>query len=332
MTSSASDILRKVAQLPKARLSGGSVELESVSFPNVEGCYIARDKEGNVMCLIRIDSEDGINLPSIRTEYLLIEPNLECVISNSGRKKREWVFSVSIHSVDMHLVELFIRVFGALIARLPSRRTRVKVQGELSQLIELFRSLEKPARKSINGLWGELFIMATAPDTEYMVNHWHSSPYDKFDFVAGGDALEVKTTFADARVHHFSIEQLHPSQPLEKIYIASVITEESRGGMSIVDLSDSIREKLVRQESHLKFENIFYRALGSSWKNSNEIRFDYDRAVRTLKFYDADEVPKLGKELPAGVSGVSFKSSLELVNPLDVSMPGNFLGNVRVKR
>ena len=54
------------------------------------------------------------------------------------------------------------------------------------------QSFNRPPRKTIQGLWAELFIIERANNPEYLIQSWHSSSEDKFDFNDGQDKIEVK--------------------------------------------------------------------------------------------------------------------------------------------
>jgi hypothetical protein len=78
----------------------------------------------------------------------------------------------------------------------------------LESLIELFRMLTIPPKESVQGLWGELYLMAQANDPVRLAGAWHARPEELFDFSEGAELLEVKSAAGYDREHHFSLDQL----------------------------------------------------------------------------------------------------------------------------
>ena len=66
---------------------------------------------------------------------------------------------------------------------------------EIEKLINLFTKFSKPALKTIQGLWAELLIIEQSKNPDYLIQSWHSSTTDKYDFNDGIDKIEVKSTF-----------------------------------------------------------------------------------------------------------------------------------------
>jgi hypothetical protein len=83
-------------------------------------------------------------------------------------------------------------------------------------------------RKSVQGLWAELFLMARLRDPSALVAAWHSQLGDLYDFSAGSQRIEVKSAIGRIRRHHFTLEQVLPI-PRTRVLIASVLVERGRG-------------------------------------------------------------------------------------------------------
>src|SRR4029078_3598315 len=81
----------------------------------------------------------------------------------------------------------------------------------IATIVELFRSLQAPPRKSVQGLWSELFLIAEARHPTLLLRAWHATPGDRYDFNLGTARLEVKSVAGAVRHHHFSLAQLSPT-------------------------------------------------------------------------------------------------------------------------
>lgn len=72
----------------------------------------------------------------------------------------------------------------------------------MNQLIELFRAIAKPARKSLQGLWAELFLISQACQPAILVDAWHTAPEDSYDFAVDNQRIEVKSFSGQICQHH----------------------------------------------------------------------------------------------------------------------------------
>lgn len=72
----------------------------------------------------------------------------------------------------------------------------------MNQLIELFRAIAKPARKSLQGLWAELFLISRAHQPAILVNAWHTVVEDRYGFAVDNQRIEVKGFSGQIRQHY----------------------------------------------------------------------------------------------------------------------------------
>jgi hypothetical protein len=184
------------------------------------------------------------------------------------------------------------------------------VKAALQRLVELFRALERPPRKSVLGFWGELFVISRATDVLTTVQAWHLLPEERVDFSLGFQRLEVKAANGRRREHHFALEQLVPV-PATRIVIASLLAERSSAGPSVSDLLGSIRSA-ARDDAELllHIDGVIAGALGAAWRRAMDERFDDRLAASTLAFFDSGTIPKPTTVPRPEVSEVRFKSDL----------------------
>jgi hypothetical protein len=213
----------------------------------------------------------------------------------------------------------FLRVVSLLFELLPEKPTKKQVSNAIRTLINLFRSMTSAPRKSLQGLWAELFVIDYSTNPKILLQSWHHTPYDRHDFNMGNERLEVKSTSQQIRQHHFSLEQLAPIQDVE-IIIASLFTERVSSGVTVMDLVDRIRPRLQKSSdliAHLDL--IVASTLGSNWISAFDEPFDRELAANSLQFYYASNIPSVQLPLPSGVSHVHFQSDLSMCESLSLS-------------
>lgn len=188
--------------------------------------------------------------------------------------------------------------------------------------VEIFRTLSDTPTKTLQGLWAELFVMDNAKEPTTLLNYWHNLPEEKFDFNADTEKLEVKSSSTLERIHTFASEQLNP--PTDKqVLIASLFVKQTTHGQSISQLANSINQKVADNDLTEKLFTLISKTLGNTVEQSIKIKFDYELAKNSLRFYRHQDIHKIGKiNIPNKVSEVRYKSDLtelKSINPNDIS-------------
>jgi hypothetical protein len=251
---------------------------------------------------------------NIVREMLSIEYNLQCFIAEDGEIKQKECFSViTLRALDVALQAYFIEIFIMMLQKIPKEPSKRELSIEVENLITIFSALSKPPRQKLQGLWAELLIIERSLHPETLINAWHNSPAAKYDFTLGRDKIEAKSTSAEERIHHFSLDQLNPS-PNSRLLIASVIVRESgqgSGGLSVRNLYDRICERVTPINARLQLYTVMAETIGNDWAKLDNTFFDYTEASDTLAFFDANDVPHIDKgTIPQFVSEVKFTSNL----------------------
>ena len=277
-------------------------------FPNHR---IGADRRGLPCLLIATATGDQATGPPLVLEHVSLQQGVDCRITEpDGTTEVHRLTLIRCTDSDQTLRDYFLKVCGTIVGVLGNKPTGADVRRTLQQLVELFRALEKPPRKSVLGFWGELFVMSRATDVLTMARAWHLLPEERFDFSLGCQRLEVKTASGRRREHHFALEQLVPVSATQ-IVIASLLVERSSAGPSVSDLLTSIRSA-VRDDAELllHIDEVVASALGAAWRRAMDERFDDRLAASTLAFFDSETVPKPTTAPPPEVSEVHFKSDL----------------------
>lgn len=273
---------------------------------------LGKDARGFPVILLSVeDDKSRISPAPITLEHLSVLHNVECRISQPNGSVERGKFTV-IHCIgaDSVLQIYFLHILGTIIVSLDSPLSSQEVIQAIKILIELFRAMMRPPRKSIQGLWAELHFIARANQPAELIETWHLRPEDRYDFSLGNQKIEIKSTSHQIRQHHFSLEQLQPLTGIE-VLIASLFVERNQAGQSFIELLEEIRSHIIdRPDLLLHLDEIVGLTLGSSWKQAMQERFDEKLAEDSLAFYKASTIPSVNPEIPSGVSNVRFLSDL----------------------
>lgn len=289
----------------------------AVPIPGSENYRLAKDSSGSP-CLLLKQARAMLPTSPIRLQNLIVSYGVPCqIVHPDGRPEQGSFTIVRCSSVDPSLFPHFLRILSPIISTLGAKPTSAAVQGAISRLVDLFQALSLPPKKSVQGLWAELFIIRGARNPIEVARAWHGRPDEHVDFVSGRYRVEVKSSSNRTRVHHFSTVQLTP--PVQtRLLVASLFVESVGGGLSLGRLADEIRAILSSDSQLLaRFDAIFYGTLGASWIEVMEERFDLELARESLQFFDSQDIPQIGRPLPVAVTDVRFCSDLGVISALD---------------
>ncbi|HNP77768.1 MAG: PD-(D/E)XK motif protein [Cyclobacteriaceae bacterium] len=287
-------------------------------FPFVK---IAINNEGLPVILISsVSNSSYITQKNVRLKHLELTHNLECKVSENDSVIFQSFTVIIFNSSQESLQRYFLGIAETLIKSLSQSPTQQEILHLFKNFVEIFRTLTEIPTKTMQGLWGELFVMYASREPVRLLNYWHTMPEEKFDFNADNEKLEVKTSSTFERIHTFSSEQLNP--PLGKeVLIASLFVKQSTNGQSISQLVSSLHQKLEDTTLIEKLYSIVSRTLGNSIEQSIKIKFDIDIAKNSLRFYRYQDVHKIEKiYIPNKVSEVRYKSDLTDIVPIELPL------------
>jgi hypothetical protein len=295
------------------------VRFSTTVIPGAERCRLAVDKAGMPCMLISSSDTSHVFSPPLVLRHIQVQHGVLCRTSGQDGSIDETNYTI-IQCVDRDesMREYFLRVMGSVATYLGHDPTPETVGAVVARLADLFHALTLPSRKSLQGLWAELFVIAQSRDVATMVRCWHSSNEEHFDFSDGTLRIEVKSAAGRIRCHHFSLTQLCPPSDA-KVLIASIFVEPAGGGVSLDDLCAEVKAKLENSpELLLRLDQVVAATLGRDWRFGQKEKFDRQVARDTLAFYDAQSIPKVSPYLPSGVSDVRFKSDLSEVSIVEI--------------
>lgn len=294
------------------------IQFSAIPISGFECHRIAKDRNGNPSLLLSVDPfSDTILVPDLKLKNLSVSYNVNCIIHQRGDILEKTFSVLSYVGKDQNLINYFLKLGSTLICELGISPSQNAIQIEVSKFVELFRLAIEPEKKTIQGLWAELFIIAQSRNPVLMLQCWHVTPDDIFDFNAGEERIEVKSTSLNQRVHTFSTEQLNPPEATKTI-IASLFVKQSSFGKSIESLKNDIQDKLSGY--HDLNEKLNYQiatSLGNSIHEISKFKFDFEFSKTSLRFFEVENVPKISQDLiPPLVFDVKFKSDLSLIEPI----------------
>jgi hypothetical protein len=281
---------------------------------------LGKDARGAPALLVATASTGVSSRPApIELEHVRVQYHVRCLLWHAPTSSEEATFTlVHCRSADRLLREYFLSVLEGVLPRLGASPSEARVREVIDTLTELFRALMMPSRKSVQGLWAELFLMSDVEDTCALAQAWHATPGEPYDFTVSRQRIEVKSAAGPERRHHFTLEQLHPPAGTRAL-VASVFTERAGGGVSLGELLDKVRSRVAGEpDLLLRIDQVVAASLGQSWQKALDDRFDWERAQDSLVFYTAESIPSISPDLPTGVSDVRFMSDLSNVTPIQL--------------
>ena len=272
---------------------------------------LGKSAEGFPMFFVRTN-ESASPTANITRELLTVVYDRMCKVETEGTKAEHSFTIITLRSVEWSLQATFIDIVQLMLGGLQPMPSRKELAVEVEKLITIFSAMQRVPVKEIQGLWGELLVIERSKYPAVLVNAWHNSPKAKYDFTSGRDKIEVKTTSGENRIHQFSLDQLNPS-PSSRLLVASMTVRESAqvGGRSVKDLFEAITAKVGTIEQFHLYKTLA-ETMGNSFTKWNTIFFDYTEASDSLKFFRAEDIPRINKtDVPAGVTDVKFRSCLD---------------------
>lgn len=277
---------------------------------------IAVDRHGLPALLIGvIDAE--VTGPPLVLEHIRMQQGVDCRVTEpDGSTESRRLTIIRCTDDDPVTREYFLRVGGTVLEAIGNEPTSEAVNRTIERLVELFRALAAPPRKSVIGFWAELFVISHAHDPAALVRAWHQLPDERFDFALGEERLEVKAAVGRVRRHHFSLEQLLPIAGVD-VLIASLLIERSAAGPSLYELVESIRSEVAGDAAQvLHVDTVVALTLGTAWRAAMNERFDGNVAAANLSFFRPSIVPRPPGTMPPGVTEVRFVSDLSSCPPV----------------
>lgn len=272
---------------------------------------VAKDTKGNA-CILIAGLADAAP-QTVHLKHIDVRHQLRCSVHRLNQQTsapEDGLFSIiRCTAPNIHLQQHFLQMAETVVKIIGKNPTPARVASGILTLANLFESTNRPARRELQGIWSELFVIEQAGNPEVLVESWHPDPTNLFDFTMDRDRLEVKSTSSARRVHAFSLEQLYPPGGV-RLVVASLRAQRVSNGISTAQLLDRISKRLLSPSLQLQLHAAFHAIVGHHLEEALDAHFDYELARESLAFFQAPAIPKLPNDTPAGVSDIRFKSDL----------------------
>ena len=279
-------------------------EYKSSKIPNTNH-RIGKNFEGLPSILIKTKDQESI-VGNYKGANILLRFKESCKIHEDNSSS---IFTIlSCRSDDELTIKMFLDICETTIPQLNDEPTAKEIKRVTNIIIELFREISDKKR-SIVGLWGELFLIYTSSDIKKTLQAWHENPSDKYDFYDDNEALEVKCTSQTDRIHKFKHDQL--LSEIKNHFVVSIMVSESQNdGMSVLDLYESIKQTELPIDLINKLKKNFFKVMGSNPKEDlDEIKFDINYSKKNLMYYKLKDVSSLVNKDDA-ITEISYKVDL----------------------
>lgn len=311
----------------KAETSADTEGYQIKALPDVTHHKIGVSPNGQPIFFIKCDAAETSKYLDSNFEFITVQYSRKCQLMSDNTVEEGVYTSIALKTDAVDLQKYFLEIVFLVIKDLPTMPTLKVLKSALEQLIELFSQFTQPPQKTIQGLWAELLVIEQSKNVDYLIQAWHNSPFDTFDFNDGTDKIEVKSTARSRRIHSFSAQQLTPNLQ-SNLLIASTFVVETGVGTSIFDLMDSIDTKIKADKLKLRLKSIVAQTLGNSLEKAFDVYFDYPLAVDTLQFYDSKDIPHINiQDIPAAITNIRFDSDLTDIEPIKISTTKSLLHN-----
>ena len=303
------------------------------NLPKIKNHKIGLSKDGLPLFFIKCENETNEKALDYSLESISIQFNQKCQLLSNDKKVADGDYTIIALKTDsVDLQEYFLNILYFVLLKLPAIANLKELKIEVEKLISLFNKFSKLPTKTIQGRWAELLVIEQSSNPEYLINAWHYSSTDKFDFNDGIDKIEVKSTAKSRRIHNFSLEQLNPNKN-SKLIIASVFAVETGKGKTIFDLVKLIDEKVKNKEVLFRINEVLLDTLGRDFEKTFEHYFDYQLAVDSLAFFDSELVPKIEtSSIRQEVSNIHFDCDLSKTEELKKMSTNSLLHKSLIKQ
>ena len=310
----ANDLKRLFCHLGAPASSEGR-EYETTRIASGSRYRVGQDRGSNPVVLIETTGLVGTaRLSDFTGRHLHIRHAVRCIVCEEGVEVGHGQFSVvTCVDADESLRDRFFDVMESILRSLGEAPEVMALHRVVAGLVELFRLIARPPSGTIQGLWAELWSIAYSREPAILANAWHAEPTDIYDFNSGPERIEIKSTRARVRRHHFSHRQLTPPVGGQAI-VASLFVESSGSGPTISSLLEKIRDRVNDPRALMRVEHVVAGTLGSDWRSGIESSFDSELASASLEFYQVEDVPAIRSGIPSGVSELRYVSDLSAVN------------------
>lgn len=280
---------------------------KNIYLSSIDGSPALFIEESDVFKISESFSLKYIDVYTYQNCYLLITENAI---------KADFIV-MKINSDDPILIEWFLVLIEGFVQSIMPVNVNYEFCHLIEKFVSIFSKIDAPPKGTIIGLIGELLLINSSIDTDFMIESWHTDPMSRIDFVNKKCRIEVKTTTRQQRIHRIKLNQLCPFNGIV-VYYASLIIELVGDGMSLFELINLIVSKCKKVSSKEKISSIVSETLGKAIRGIKDVQFDFDSASYSLCLYLNEDIPRpLIADIPTSVSSISFDVDFSSIRQIE---------------
>ena len=295
----------------RSKRAASEAEIVVAPFQSLTDHYFGISKNDELVILFTTGEVRSVDFKVAefpRYEHIHVQIDQPLVVENENFEFVKCIFHVLRFKSEDEFIQLyFLQYMEGVVEKVGNSILFKELVPVLKEALSLFRLVSKPPRIEIQGLWAELFIITIAMNPVKMINDWHVSNSDLWDFHSADRIVEVKSTTGRSRIHFFQNDQLLLPTEIKESVVASLMLTRTDDGVNIWNLIQDINRRVDAEHSG-KVRKLVHDLLGTGIAQSEKIKFDVGEALEGLRFYSIDAIPSFERNnLPSEISDVRFQ-------------------------
>lgn len=290
-----------------------------LSVPERSEYFVGKNSLSQASFILHTTRDTNKILQPIHLKTLDVQFDIPCNFIKADALKKEEKFTIiSCKSDDEDTITYFLSICYNILCLLGDQPKQEEIVKAIEQIVSIFEKLRYPSIRSLNGLFGELYIILNSKNPMKSVEAWRTDSKSRFDFTFEELRIEVKTTSGRVRNHNFSYDQCNPPSDT-KTLVASLFVEQVSNGITLKSTIEQISD-LIYSDSDLlyKLHSTVAATLGSTLNEALKVSFDPYLTDSSLMFFDVNEIPAIRNPLPKGVTNMHFNSDLSECNSISI--------------
>jgi Putative PD-(D/E)XK family member, (DUF4420) len=310
ITDTAEFILEAFESLGRRALPAGSLDAKRI--PGRTDTFIAVSASLELFLLLEVDQATLVAERQLKALRVLTGDDFSIVEAATNKVVRRRFAVVALRPGHEDLASSFAVVAATLLATLAVAPTADDVINFLDCIVELVAPKQVAAAATVVGLWGELWLIASAAEPAIFAAAWHSGSGDRFDFSFPHTRMEVKTTARQGRVHEFGLEQLDVSD-VKPTWIASLAIVSDPNGQTVMDLLSKLLD-LLPGTLAARVSRIALGMVAGDIESVQDFTFA-PIGAEALLIFNSRSIPRVTVPSGVGIDGVRFRIDLDRVEP-----------------
>lgn len=271
------------------------------------------DEQGNHTVLIK----NAIN-KSVTSRFATDNLNVQIDAELSFENKKYYFHIISSTKNDMYSIGQFQIIYEYIFRKIESPISGNELSALVTSLEDYFRTTPEKDLFSIQvGVFGELLSIKYLYDFGYkkITEKYHQNFYSKHDIeLDDKNRIEIKSTVSEKRIHTFKHNQIYRRDI--NVYVCSIMLEQSKEGVSLLDLFDDVIKLYDDPDSILALQKLMKRC-GVGSENVG-LKFAIEKAYNDFKIFNAKDLPKIEMEAPDGVTNIKYDVDCSIAKDINI--------------